>query len=216
MGTLLAFSAEQVRKLTGLSMRQIGYWDRIGFFSPQYADENRRRAYSRIYSFRDVVGLRTLAILRNKHGVSLQELKKVGRWLKERYNDPWSSLKFYVSARRVFFEDPETGAKVAGRPLGQVTFPFLLSEVEREIEAAAKGLRERAPTDVGQISRSRHVVSNAPVLSGTRIPTSAVWSLHRAGYDTAAILREYPLLTPEDVRVAIEHETQRRHSKRAV
>jgi DNA-binding transcriptional MerR regulator len=216
MSTLLAFSAEQVCKLTGLSMRQLSYWDRIGFFSPQYADENRRRAYSRIYSFRDVVGLRSLALLRNKHGVSLQELKKVGRWLKERYHDPWSTLKFYVSARRVYFKDPETGANVAGRPLGQVTFPFLLTEVEQEVEAAARELQERRPTDVGEISHNRHVVDNRAVLSGTRIPTSAVWSLHQAGYDTDGIIKEYPLLTPEDVRAAIDHERQRQRHKKAV
>jgi DNA-binding transcriptional MerR regulator len=216
MGTLLAFSAEQVRKLTGLSMRQLSYWDRIGFFSPRYADENRRRAYSRIYSFRDVVGLRTLSLLRNKHGVPLQELKKVGEWLRERYDAPWSSLKFYVSRRRVYFEDPDTGARIAGRPLGQVAFPFLLAEVEREVESAARELTERKPSDVGHISRNRHVVSNLPVLSGTRIPTSAVWSLHQAGYDTEAIVREYPLLTAEDVKAAIDHERQRQGRKKAV
>ena len=59
-----AFSAENVSRLTGLSMSQLIDWDRIGFFRPEHASENRREAYSRIYSFQDVVGLRTLAVLR--------------------------------------------------------------------------------------------------------------------------------------------------------
>jgi len=41
----------------------VGYWDDTGFFSPTLIDEHRRRAFGRIYSFRDVVGLRTIALL---------------------------------------------------------------------------------------------------------------------------------------------------------
>ena len=190
-------------------MRQLGYWDRIGFFSPQYADENRR-AFSRIYSFRDVVGLRTLSLLRNKHGVSLQELQKVGNWLKERYEAPWSSLKFYVWNRRVYFQEPGEHHVVAGRPLGQGAFPIFIREIEQEVENEAKKLRERSPSEIGQVSRNRFIAQNAPILSGTRIPTSAIWSLHEAGYNIEEIIQEYPILTPDDVRVAISHEEAQR------
>jgi DNA-binding transcriptional MerR regulator len=61
---IAAFSEEQVERLTGLNTAQLRYWDRMGFFQPSYAGENRRIAYSRIYSFKDVVGLRTLGLLR--------------------------------------------------------------------------------------------------------------------------------------------------------
>ena len=56
-----AFSADQVVKLTGLTIRQLAYWDDLGFFSPQYAADDRRSPYSRIYSFKDVVGCARLA-----------------------------------------------------------------------------------------------------------------------------------------------------------
>ncbi len=61
-----AFSADQVTKLTGLSKAQLHYWDETGFFSPRYAFENWRSPYSRIYSLKDVVGLRTLSVLRKE------------------------------------------------------------------------------------------------------------------------------------------------------
>jgi hypothetical protein len=32
-----AFSADQVVKLTGLTNRQLAYWDDLGFFRPQFA-----------------------------------------------------------------------------------------------------------------------------------------------------------------------------------
>jgi len=61
--SILAFSQRQVGRLTGLAERQLRYWDDTGLVSPQYATENRRRPYSRVYSYRDVVGLSALALL---------------------------------------------------------------------------------------------------------------------------------------------------------
>jgi len=76
-----AFSADQVVRLTGLTMRQLAYWDDLGFFQPQYAAEDRRSPYSRIYSFKDVVGLRTLSVLKNTYRCSLPHLQQVARKL---------------------------------------------------------------------------------------------------------------------------------------
>jgi uncharacterized protein (DUF433 family) len=44
------------------------------------------------------------------------------------------------------------------------------------------------------------------VIKGTRVPTSAIWSFHVAGYDTEAIIAEYPTLEPADVEAAVAHE----------
>jgi uncharacterized protein (DUF433 family) len=43
------------------------------------------------------------------------------------------------------------------------------------------------------------------VLAGTRIPVATVQRYLDAGYDTAAIIREYPSLTPADVEAARQH-----------
>jgi uncharacterized protein (DUF433 family) len=78
-----------------------------------------------------------------------------------------------------------------------------------------EGRRQRSTDDHGRIAHRRQVARNAAVLAGTRIPTAAVWNLHRASYDTDAILREYPRLTPADVTAAINYEEDRRRGKRA-
>lgn len=217
MGTLLAFTADQVRGLTGLSDRQLRYWDDSGFFSPAYADQRRRRPYSRVYSFTDLVALRTLALLRNNHGVPLQELRDVAERL-ARYSEdanPWVGRRFWVTGRHVLFEDPETGSLVSGRPRGQTVIPIDLEEIKLAAETDARRLRERRPEAVGCIERHRHVAHNAWVIAGTRIPTSTVWTFHEAGYDTDAIIREYPLLEPQDVEVAIVHERNLREKPAA-
>ncbi|MGI8857693.1 MAG: DUF433 domain-containing protein [Thermomicrobiales bacterium] len=206
MSTLVAFTADHVCRLTGLSKRQLGYWDRTDFFSPQFAGESRKRPFSRIYSFRDLVGLRAIALLRIKHGVPLQTLRRVGAWLLQHDDSPWSSLKFYVANRQVFFNDPLTGTRMAAIPEGQQVFPIEMEPIARDMEQAANQLRERISEEFGQITRNRYVVRNAWVLAGTRIPTSAIWDFHQAGFDAAAIIREYPRLTPQDIDAAITHE----------
>jgi len=76
-GVIAAFSEDQVEKLTGITKSQLRYWDKTGFYSPSFADGNRRLAFSRIYSFKDIVALRVLGALRNQHNLSLQYLRDV-------------------------------------------------------------------------------------------------------------------------------------------
>lgn len=210
MSQLAAFTADHVCRLTGLSARQLRYWDKTGFFSPTLLDDFPRRAFGRIYSFRDVVGLRTIAILRNEHRVPLQELRRVGSWLQERHETPWSSLRFALEGRKVVFFDPEAGVAVEPTGAGQEVLPISLQPIAEEMSRAADRLRERNPDQIGQIVQNRYVVHNAPVIDGTRIPTSAIWNFHNAGYTAERIISEYPRLTPADVKAAIDFEKRRR------
>jgi uncharacterized protein (DUF433 family) len=206
---VFAFSAEQVRTLTGLSDRQLRYWEKTGFFSPSYGETNRRRPFSRVYSFRDVVGLRAIAVLRSQ--LPLQQLREVGAWLAEHYDEPWSSLRFTVAGREVFFRDPRSGQWVSTRPPGQtVMHDFYLADVAEEMTAGAERLRERCPDDIGRVEQRRFVMHNAPVLAGTRITTEAVWNFHKAGHSTDEIICQYPRLTAADVRAAIAWESDAR------
>jgi len=210
---VLAFAGDHVRQLTGLSRRQLEYWDRTGFFSPRRVAAGPGGA-RRVYSFRDLLALGALARLRNRHRVPLQELRRVGRWLAERHAEPWSSLRFAVVGRRVLVGGLDGDALVVplrvGR--GQTMLPPPDADesdpgtLARELIAAAARLRQRRPEDVGAVTRHRQVLRNAPRLAGTRIPTASLWRLHLAGHDEAEILTLYPRLTPDDVRAALAHE----------
>ena len=57
-----------------------------------------------------------------------------------------------------------------------------------------------------RVTRSNQVMSGAWVVAHTRIPTAAIRRFYDAGYSTSAILKEYPGLTPADIRAALEHE----------
>ncbi len=209
MATILAFTVEQASRLTGLSDRQLRYWDDTGFFTPTISGV-KRRPYGRVYSFRDMVGLRTLAMLRQQHNIPLQELRKVGAWLSDHYDEPWASLRFYVAGSAVFFDDPEQHIRRSGTNPDQIVIPIEMQRVAAETEAEANKLRERTQDEIGHIAQHRHVMQNSPVLAGTRIRTQAIWHFHEAGYGVDEILRRYPRLTPADVQSAINFERERR------
>ncbi len=211
----LAYTTEHVSRLTGLSPRVLRYWEEAGVFRASYVDERPRHPYRRLYTFRDVVSLRTLAKLRREHDVALDELRKVGQFLAGHVDAPWSSLRFRLAGRHVVFEDPESGVPIVGRPLRQAVLVFSLEEIARETEKDAARLRERQPLDFGRVSRHRFVNHNSWVVSGTRIPTSAIWNFHEDGYSSEDIIAEYPQLRPEDIAAAIAHEEQLRKTSAA-
>jgi uncharacterized protein (DUF433 family) len=205
-----AFSPEQVCRLTGLSDRQLRYWDDTEFFSPTFRRHVKRSPYARVYSFRDVVGLRVLAVLRNSHKIPLQTLRKAGAYLREHYDEPWSTLTFYVVGKHLFYRDQHGEAIKRADETGQTLMAVEVARVESDIRARLPELRRRSVEQIGQIDRNRYLADNQYVIAGTRIPTQAIWEFHEAGYADDEILREYSHLTPDDVRAAIDFERHRR------
>jgi DNA-binding transcriptional MerR regulator len=213
-GVVTAFSEEQVERLTGLSKAQLRYWDRTGFFAPNFAEEDRRRAYSRLYSFRDVVALRTISVLRNQHDVPLQHLRKVAEKLSHLKDDLWIKMKLFVLGRKVIFHEPGTGLPrevVSDQYVIGVLLKTIVSDTKREVEK----MHRRDPAKVGQVERSRFVNRNSWVIGGTRIPTAAIRRFKEAGYTNAQILKEYPDLKPRDIAAALLHEEQLKKSSAA-
>jgi uncharacterized protein (DUF433 family) len=202
-----AFSALHVRHLTGLSLRQLSYWDKTEFFAPYYAVNNRRSPFSRVYSFEDLVGLRVIAILRNERKIALQKLRKVAEELSQYHSRPWSGLVLYVVGEAVYFKEPDGElVRKVGHP--QSVFPIVIDAITTDMQSKADALRLRRADQIGRIERHRNYVHNAWIVAGTRIPTKTIWRYHEAGYDTEAIIKDYPQLRPADVSKAISHEKQ--------
>ena len=212
----LAFSAKQVCRLTGLSMSHLRYWDKTDFFSPEYANEYGVGAFNRVYSFRDIVGLYVIGLLRKKYQFSLQELRSIGDYLYRFHETPWSSLALHVNGRELVFRDPNAPeAFISTRHKGQGVLPFTIAfeAVAQHVERKVARLRVRRQSEIGKIDKNRLVMNNAPAIAGTRIMTSAIWNFHEAGYDTDAIIEEYPRIKAADIRAALTFEAQRRKAK---
>ena len=206
---IAAFSLDQTSRLTGVKAHTLVVWDREDFFRPSLAYEERRSPYSRIYSFEDVVGLRTLSVLRKR--VSAQHLKKAAVRLKQHSGKPWSELTLYTLKNEVHFKRPDNG-KIEGAVSGQYGATIPLESVAEEMREKANELKNRDRTKIGQIEQHRFVMSNAPVLAGTRIRVSDVVSLLKAGFSEAAVLEEYPDLTIDDIKAARIFEEELTHA----
>lgn len=194
-----AFSLPQTSRLTDVKEHILIEWDQGNFYNPSLASENRRSPYSRVYSFEDVVALRTLGILRKR--VSMQHLRKAAACLKEHSGKPWSELTLYTLNGEVHFKNPGSGL-IEGAVSGQYGATIPLESVAEEMREKANALRERDPSRAGKIERHKFVMGNAPVFSGTRIPVADVVSLLEAGYSTKEIVEEFPDLKPADIRAA--------------
>lgn len=68
-----------------------------------------------------------------------------------------------------------------------------------EIGAKIDTVNDRDPEASGKVVSRRGVHRSKPVFAGTRIPVGTVQRYLQAGYDTTAIIREYPSLTPADI-----------------
>mgnify|MGYP000551257973 CR=1 FL=1 len=216
MAVLKAFTLEHASRVSHVSERRIRYWDQKRVLSPSIvAESGHRTPYSRIYSFQDLGGLRTLGQLRDRHHFSLQRLRQVGEYLQKNYDRPWSTLRFYVDGQRVLFQDPGTGDVISTDPPGQKAIPYFLDTIATETEQDAMKLTLRTPDEIGRIEQHRYILHNSPLIAGTRVPTAVIWEFHREGYDTAAILREFPRLEPLDIQRAIEFEQEKRATRKA-
>jgi len=198
-----AYSVDHVVRLTGLTRGQLLYWDRTGFFAPTLADENRRLSYSRVYSFKDVVGLRVISVLLNEYHVTIHHLKLVAKELAAHSADAWADIRLYVLNRHVQFKEPDTG-QMRGVVDGQYAIAAVVEVIQDMRDATAK-LRQRSPDKIGTLERHRHVADGSVVFGDTRIPVRAIVAFHQAGYSVPAILREYPSLTEADIAIALSY-----------
>lgn len=203
-----AFSEEQVERLTGLSKWQLRYWDRTGFFVPTLAAENRRAAFSRIYTFKDVVALRTLSLLRRQYGVPLQHLRKVALRLSELADDLWLGTTLYVLNKRVVFQEPGTGKPVevvSGQYVLGIPLRVIVGDTKKDVAA----LRRRPPASVGRFDQDRNVVGNLEVIAGTRVPVATVVRFLADGFSPAEIVREFPTLGVADIQAVMRRGGER-------
>lgn len=191
------FTQETVSRLTGLSERQLSAWDRTGFFSPSLAHENRRKLFSRVYSFQDILSLQVLKTLRIDLRVSLQHLRQVKEKLSLLGEGEWARTKLYVVKGKVVFHDKKVDAKrdIEGQYIVDIPLEVVRKDMQKEVDK----LKERPLEKIGQFEKKRYLVHNSEVIAGTRIRTSTIQEFILADYSDQSILEEFPSLTLKDI-----------------
>lgn len=201
----LAFGLETAKRISGLSTRQIRYMADTGFYEPEAGEA--------LFSFRDLVGLRTIGQLRQRR-VSLQSLRALVPWLHRESATPWASLRFWVLGRTAYFAPPGADGGPPVDRKGQRPFPVMIEPIRNELARELSDARRRPDALVGKIQTRRGVQGGQPCIAGTRIPVRTIVELRRDGWSDEKLLRQYPTLRQADIEAASAwHEAHRRRTK---
>ena len=134
-----AFNAKQARSLTGITQKQVVYWDKRGIVKPSIASAWGRGS-RRLYSYMDLLALMTVKSLRDE-GVSLQRVRKCVLYLRRHMPDisqPLNICRLITDGETVYLvEDKKTLIDTVARP-GQRAFLQLV-----DIAAFDRELRSR-------------------------------------------------------------------------
>lgn len=200
---MLAVSDKRAKKLAGVTMRQLRYWEQKGLAVPSVRHQISRRNVVRLYNFQDLVELLVVAELRRRPEISLQHIRRVVTHLRGRdFAAPLRELKFATRGGEIYFQYPD-GSWSGGLLPDQVVYSQALAL--DLVRARIDGVNERDPETAGRVVTRRGVHSSQPIFAGTRIPVATVQRYLQAGYDDAAIIEEYPSLTGADIKAARQY-----------
>lgn len=207
MTIIKAFTLEQAATVSGISTRRARYWARHGILIPHLLYETSRYPHRFLYDFTDVVGLRTLAMLRDQYGLSLQQLRRAHVYLRQHSDRPWSELRFWVRGKELLFSVPQHQQIVSATRPGQTVIAIEIEPVARSVQRAAEALGQRQAEDIGKTERHRNIQGNRLVVKGTRVPVESIIHLAEDGYTPAAIVQAFPSVTLADVHAILAHQT---------
>ena len=126
----MAFNTNTILNLTGLTMRQVDYWDRTHFIKPSIKEASGYGT-ARLYSFVDLVQLKVAKTLIDK-GVSLQKIRKAITYLKKNFPDiekPLAEMRFLTDGETIFVLTDKKGIILDTLAKGQMVFALAIGEI---------------------------------------------------------------------------------------
>ena len=150
-----AFTSRGVTKLTGISLRQLQWWDERGIVVPA------RDGHKRIYSLDDLAEIAIICELRER-GFSLQKIRRVIRFLQRELGKRLvetvraaSEYHLLTDGRHIFLEDSARGVVDLLKNARQPMLSICLSDTVQRIDANLRGGRKRSASVRHPIQRRR-------------------------------------------------------------
>lgn len=165
-----AFGSRAVAAITGLSQRQIDYWDKTHFIKPSLATSSGRGT-RRLYSFVDLIQFRVAASLKAK-GISLQKMRKCLAYLKKKEGElanPLAELKFITDGDSIFVLTANPKVVLDTLKEGQLVFSLAIGPMLRELAAKVKQIERKKTYDV-KVGKTRY-----PVVLHTDLEEGGYW-----------------------------------------
>ncbi|MBI4839460.1 MAG: MerR family transcriptional regulator [Nitrospirae bacterium] len=138
------FNSKTVSIITGLSFRQVDYWDRTHFIKPSVSEASGYGSV-RLYSFNDLIQLKVAKTLMDK-GISLQKIRKALTYLKKHMPEvkkPLSELKFLTDGETIFVITKDQRVIINTLKSGQLVFSIALGEIVEDLKGEVVALQKR-------------------------------------------------------------------------
>jgi DNA-binding transcriptional MerR regulator len=151
------YSSNQVIALTGITARQLQWWDERGLVVP------RKEGHRRLYSLDDVAEMAVICDLRHR-GFSLQRVRKVVRFLQKEFGKRLvetvgrrSDYHLLTDGQRIYIETSAQQAIDVLKNARQPMFTICLSDTVRQVTTQLRRppLRETVHSDVSARRKSR-------------------------------------------------------------
>jgi DNA-binding transcriptional MerR regulator len=134
-----SFTSQDVVRLTGITARQLQWWDERGIVVPA------RQGHRRVYSFEDLTEVALICELRRK-GFSLQRMRKVIRFLQQEFSKRLaetvgsaSNYHLLTDGRNLYLETSPQQIVDILKNSRQPMFAICLSDTVREVKAMVSG-----------------------------------------------------------------------------
>lgn len=151
------FGSLEVSEITGVSLRQLQWWDERGVVSPV------QRGHKRMYRFNEVIEIGLITELRKK-GISLQKIRKVLRFLHKELGrglfeavQNGNEMHLLTDGRNIYLEDSHQNIVDILNSSRQPLISVCITDQVRRLtagEAIKKVLRSEHKTAAGLKSRA--------------------------------------------------------------
>jgi predicted RNase H-like HicB family nuclease len=123
-----------VCKITGLSKRQVDYWDTTHFIKPSISEASGYGSV-RLYSFTDLIQLKVAKTLKDA-GISLQKIRKSLNYLRKHIpeiENPLAEMRFITDGESIFVLTSDKNIILDTLKGGQLVFAIALGEIVQEL-----------------------------------------------------------------------------------
>ncbi len=129
------FTAAQACELTGCTPHQLRYWDKVGLVEPSIQTTDGRPGRRRIYSFRDLVGLRVVKSLLD-NGLSIQRVRRAWDYLRRTgdMDEHLSTVKLVTDGQSIFAVAHDESELLDALRQGQLAFFVKIDEIAQVVE----------------------------------------------------------------------------------
>jgi predicted RNase H-like HicB family nuclease len=161
------FNTNMVCKLTGLTKRQIDYWDRIHFIKPSIREASGYGSI-RLYSFNDLAQLKVASTLKDK-GLSVQKIRKSINYLKKTFPEvekPLAEMKLITDGETVFVLTEKKQVILDTLSKGQIVMSIAIGEIIEELRGEVEKISRERKYKVKVMAKSYEVMLHPDLEDG--------------------------------------------------